>query len=143
MGERQFFKSLNLTSDLNRNAEIAKTHEHYMGSGRIVIPINDKWVIKIAYNESGLQQNFTEIKVWNYANRKERSVLARVRRLYNSWERDYAILQRFYVARYKGYHPNYLKVKDLFADFKIATGDLDQIGYIDGKLKYFDYGKIN
>lgn len=48
------------------------------GSSRLVLELNDKWVIKVAYNEKGVAQNGVEYEIYKYASSYERSFLAKI-----------------------------------------------------------------
>lgn len=121
------------------------------GTSRIVVPIGDQYVLKVAYNEKGVSQNLNEYRVYKDMPHYYKRFLAKVikadetcgtwliqqrvkpvRRL-NSWitpreKRLAFIINNTQLRRY------------LVDQFDVIEGDLDQIGYLGKRVVLMDYG---
>lgn len=78
-----FINSLNLTYTPSKNAAVIKKLpcRNYQGFSRIVIYLNDKWVLKVAKNDSGLHDNYSEWITYNRCNKYEKRFLCKVLKL--------------------------------------------------------------
>jgi len=70
----EFVRNLNLTLRPETNYRIVKRLKckKYQGTARIVICLNDEWVLKVAKNDDGIFQNRKESHIWNMASKRER-----------------------------------------------------------------------
>lgn len=114
------------------------------GSARLCIPLDEKWVLKIARNEKGLAQNLFEAECYKYSSTYEKRYLAKVK----DWCKDgtWLIQQRVKPLSYeKGQRlRDQLLQERGFTDMIDKLGihhcDIDQIGIIGKQYKIFDYG---
>ena len=114
------------------------------GSARLCIPLDEKWVLKIARNEKGLAQNLFEAECYKYSNTYEKRYLAKVK----SWCEDgtWLIQQRVKPFSYeKGVElrdelSKKYAFKNMIRRLGIHSAEVDQIGIVNNQYKVFDYG---
>lgn len=145
MNKLEFVRRLKLTSDPERNYKIIKKLpcKKYQGVGRIVIYLNDKWVLKVAKNKEGLNQNCQEYDIWGKSNSRERKHLCAIRYYCPnySW-----IIQRKVEKKVRRHTVRAeILAEDILLKNKVLNRysdghDLGQLGYVNGKLKIYDYG---
>lgn len=121
------------------------------GTSRIVIPINDKYVLKVAYNDKGVAQNLTEYQVYRDIPTYYKRFLAKVvkadavngtwvlqqkvaiKRRKNPWKTSRDIRLSFICK-------NEMLRRYLVDQFDIMEGDLDQVGKLNDRYVLYDYG---
>lgn len=116
------------------------------GSSRIVIPISDDKVLKIAYNEKGIYQNHTEYDFYNSLPNYYRRYFAKV---YSECQFGHWVIQKkvktlrrgnSFFARMSYHNIPVYQIKAHLDSFSIHPGDLDQVGLIGTRMVMFDYG---
>lgn len=114
------------------------------GSARIVIPINDQYVLKVAYNEKGISQNLNEYRVYKDMPVYYKRFLAQVKKA-DAINGTWLIQKR--VSGIKKRNDNYEvldaspKLERYLVDcFEVIRGDCDQFGLIGKRKVLFDYG---
>jgi len=116
------------------------------GSARIVIPLDDKHVLKVAYNEKGISQNLNEQRVYFDIPNYYKRFLAKVKkadRVAGTW-----LIQEKVKVKGRCYDRKDLFMKEqpklfrLMNTFDVNDGDLDQVGYSLNRGTYilYDYG---
>ena len=112
------------------------------GSARIVIPINDQYVLKVAYNDKGISQNLNEAEIYNQMPHYYKRYLAKVKS--SDPNGTWLIQRRVTPPRDRGYSgdriPNEQVFDYLTKQFGVMEGDLDQVGRIGERRVYYDYG---
>lgn len=112
---------------------------HKRGSSRMVIPISDKLVLKIAYNEFGVEQNMTEYNISTTIPIYYRRFLAKIKKV--SVDFSWVLQERVEPAWSLNLMRSQQKfIKILINDYDLCDGDLEQTGYIGDRLVLFDYG---
>lgn len=114
------------------------------GSGRLCIPLDEKWVLKIARNKKGLAQNLFEAECYKYSSIYEKRYLAKVK----DWckEGTWLIQQRVKpLSLKKGVElrdelSKKHSFKNMIRRLSIHSSDVDQIGIVNNQYKVFDYG---
>lgn len=140
-----FVRSLNLTNSPWKNKQIILSlpGRKHQGCDRITYPINDRWVIKVAKSKNAIRQNLMEINVWKNATKYQRQVLCAIR-YYDPnalW-----VVQRRIQTKISKYNiistriAEKLERKILSLIYKYKLVDLNQIGIVGNKLKFYDYG---
>lgn len=109
------------------------------GSSRMVIRISDKLVLKIAYNEFGVEQNMIEYNVCTTIPIYYRRFLAKIKKA--SADFSWVLQERVELAYSLNLkHSQQKFIRILINDYNLCDGDLVQTGYIGNRLVLFDYG---
>jgi len=118
------------------------------GSGRVVIPIDKDWVLKVAKNEKGIAQNLCESETWTNATRTQRQYLARIKRFdkKGSWVIQKRVTKMRPSTAVDYYRKNFWS-KDSF-NALISNNNLHQeydeiacqLGKVGKKVVVYDYG---
>ena len=140
---RFFLNKLNILNDFDRLDRLISTFfpqtTWRRGSSRIVIPINNKKVLKIAYNEAGIIQNENETNVSKYLPTYYKRFIAKILEVGESYK--WLIQERVDIIERSS--DFILKQKKLFQyllELDVVEGDLDQIGMIGQRTVIYDYG---
>lgn len=124
--------------------------EHFLGtrkhrgSARICIPLNDKWVLKVAKNEKGIKQNLFEAECYKRCPDYYKRYFAKVKDYCRGG--NWLIQQRIKPLSMKQgmlIKEDFLKIKllrNIIQYFDIDIRDLDQIGIVKKQFKIYDYG---
>jgi len=116
------------------------------GSSRIVIPISEDKVLKIAYNEKGVCQNTTEYDFYNSLPNYYRRYFAKI---YSECPNGHWVVQRrvktlrrgeSFFERTKYNNLPVEQIRKHLNSFSIQENDLDQVGLIGTRMVMFDYG---
>jgi len=114
------------------------------GSARICVPINDKWVLKVARNEKGIYQNQFEANCYETVTNYEKRYLAKVKNY--SKDGTWLIQQRVKPLSYnKGVKLKNQLLKNntfqkMISNLNLLPEDIDQIGIVKKQYKVYDYG---
>lgn len=114
------------------------------GSARICIPLNKKWVLKVAKNEKGIAQNTFEAECYKHASTYEKRYLAKVKKYCTDGK--WLIQQRVKpLPEEKGYDKKeeFFKLPSfcsMIKSLQIDESDIDQIGMVGKQYKLYDYG---
>lgn len=116
------------------------------GSARIVIPLNDKYVLKVAYNEKGISQNLNEHNIYSKMPNYYKRFLAKVKKadvIAGTW----LIQEKVFApdrcedlqSKFEKKHPKFFELLD---EFDLIEGDLEQVGHALNRNTYvlYDYG---
>lgn len=114
------------------------------GSARVVIPINNKWVLKVAYNQKGYAQNEVEKYVYRDSSNYQRRYLAKILKScpYNTWVMQEKVNR---ISCSKGEQilkilKNENQFKTILLNHSLHIHDLDQMGMVNKRFKIYDYG---
>lgn len=114
------------------------------GSARICIPLNDKWVLKVARNEKGIAQNKFESECYKYATLYQKRFLAKVKQscICDTWliQQRVTPLQPCNREKLKETFLRIDSFRRMILDLEIEQADIDQIGRIGKRYKLYDYG---
>ena len=109
------------------------------GSSRAVIPMSDKYVLKIAYNTKGVLQNKIEHTVYSEIPVYYKRFLAKIKKVSPTY--SWIIQERVEVEDWwvKRIFPQ--SFLDIMCDhFNLCISDLDQNGKVGNRFKIYDYG---
>lgn len=113
--------------------------DYSQGSSRAVIPMCDKYVLKIAYNIKGVLQNEIEHTVYSEIPVYYKRFLAKIKKVSPTY--SWIIQERVEVEDcwVKRLFPQ--SFLDIMCDhFNLCIGDLDQNGKVGNRFKIYDYG---
>jgi len=137
-----FINSLDLTHIPSKNVAIIKKLpcKKHQGCSRIVIYLNDKWVLKVAKNDSGLYDNYSEWLTYNLCNKYERRFLCKVLKLGSGY--TWIIQERVLHKKRREMNQSHRIAKDIKNNVQSlrhrSTLELSQLG----KTKNSKYYKI-
>lgn len=117
-----------------------------VGSARIVVPLDENYVLKVAYNEKGISQNLNEHNIYTSTPNYYKRFLAKVKKadvVTGTW-----LIQERVLApdrcedlqnRFEQKHPKFFNIMDAF---DLVKGDYDQVGHALNRNTYvlYDYG---
>lgn len=88
MDRRRILKEISDCSSFIAAVRVAAHHFKYLksGSARKVFEYSDTLVLKIAYNKKGVAQNREEVRVWDWADSKQRKILSPIIDADNDWK---------------------------------------------------------
>jgi hypothetical protein len=124
------------------------------GSSRIVVSVNDKYVLKIAYNDKGVAQNLNEYRVYRDIPVYYKRFLAKVVKA-DAVNGTWILQQRVVIKRRKNAWKTPIEVRLSFVcknemlrrylvdQFDVMEGDLDQVGKLNDRYVLYDYGLTN
>ena len=140
---RFFLNKLNILNDFNQLDRLISTFSPrtmwHRGSSRIVIPINNKKVLKIAYNETGIIQNLNETHINKHLPTYYKRFIAKILEVGKSYK--WVIQERVdIIERNSDFIFKQKKLFQHLLELDAAEGDLDQIGMIGQRTVIYDYG---
>jgi len=133
----RFIESLSFDARKNYLASWYPNYEK--GSSRMVIPISEKYVLKIAYNEFGIEQNMNEHNICTTIPIYYRRFLAKIKKV--SADFSWALQERVAPCNSNDLRYSQEKLVEILQyRYDLCPGDLDQIGALGNRIVLYDYG---
>lgn len=113
--------------------------DYKKGSSRMVIPVSERHVLKIAYNEFGIEQNMIEYNICTTIPVYYRRFLAKIKKA----SADFSWVLQERVTPCNSYDLRYSQeklVEMLQYKYDLCDGDLDQTGILGKRTVIYDYG---
>ena len=113
--------------------------DYKKGSSRMVIPVSERYVLKIAYNEYGIEQNMIEYNICTTIPVYYRRFLAKIKKA--SVDFSWVLQERVTPCDSCDLIYSQKKLAGILCEkYDLCTGDLAQTGILGKRTVIYDYG---